>query len=44
MKNAIYIELMIKVEEATKGEDPMFNLGYLQAIGDVREILEKYDF
>jgi hypothetical protein len=44
MKNAIYLELIIKVEQATNGEDPIFNLGYLQAIGDVREILEKYDF
>ena len=44
MKNAIYLELIIKVEQVTNGEDPTFNLGYLQAITDVREILEKYDF
>ena len=44
MKNSILLELIIVLEDGTKGEDPTFNLGYIQAIIDVRKILEKYDF
>lgn len=44
MKNAILLEMIIAVERGMDGNDPEFNLGYLQAIGDVREILERYDF
>ena len=44
MKNTILLEMIIAVERGTQGNEPEFNLGYLHAISDVREILEKYDF
>ena len=44
MKNTILLEMIIALERALDGNDPEFNLGYIQAIDDVRKILEKYDF
>jgi len=44
MKNTILLEMIIAVERGIEGNDPEFCLGYLQAIDDVRKILEKYDF
>jgi len=44
MKNTILLEMIIAMERGLDGNEPHFNLGYLQAIDDVRKILEKYDF
>ena len=44
MKNTILLEMIIALESALDGNEPQFNLGYLEAIDDVRKILEKYDF
>ena len=44
MKNTILLEMIIALESALDGNEPHFNLGYLQAMDDVRKILEKYDF
>lgn len=44
MKNTIMLEMIIALERGVRGNEPEFNLGYIQAIDDVREILQKYDF
>ena len=44
MKNTILLEMIIALERGIIGNEPEFNLGYIQAIDDVRKILEKYDF